>query len=54
MLKLDVHVVGEKKEDSNWRQKLKDFDDPDDDELLDKTPQDVVDMLGFDPLEDEE
>ncbi len=43
----EVHF-GEVKEDKkDWR-KIKD-DSPDDDKELSKTPQDVVDMLGFDP-----
>lgn len=34
----------------NWREELKDEVDPDD-ELLDETPPEVIDVLGFDPLE---
>ena len=30
---------------------LPEIDDEDDDEELDETPADVVDILGFDPLE---
>lgn len=37
----------------DWR-KSKDLDDtPDDDEQLAETPQDVIDMLGFDPAKEE-
>ena len=35
---------------SNWREVLKDEIDPDD-ELLDETPPDVIQVLGFDPLD---
>ena len=35
----------------DWRDELSD-DDSDDDIELDRTPQDVVDMLGFDPLDE--
>lgn len=34
----------------DWRAEQDDDPDPDD-ELLPVTPQDVVDVLGFDPLE---
>jgi hypothetical protein len=33
----------------NWRAKLRDLDEPDDDEELSETPLDIVGMLGFDP-----
>jgi hypothetical protein len=36
--------------DIDWRDELKEEVDPDD-EVLEKTPEDVVYMLGFDPLE---
>ena len=35
----------------NWRDHEEDL--PDDDEELAKTPQDVIDILGFDPLDTE-
>lgn len=35
----------------DWR-KQQETDTRDDDEELSKTPRDVVDMLGFDPLEE--
>lgn len=38
----------------DWRKELADREEPDDDEELDETPEDVVGMLGFDPLEEEE
>lgn len=46
----DVKIQGVDK--VNWRS-IEDFDSDDDDEELSKTPLDVVDMLGFDPLHDE-
>lgn len=45
----DVHFVNEDKR--NWRLRLADESDDDSDEELDKTPEDVVGMLGFDPKE---
>jgi hypothetical protein len=38
--------------DMNWRaEDLQDME-PDDDSELPETPQDVIDMLGFDPLDE--
>ncbi len=52
-LDFDVHFgpVNDKK--INWRDVLT-TDEPDDDEELDVTPEDVVGMLGFDPKEFDE
>jgi hypothetical protein len=36
----------------NWRDSAGVDDDPDDEEI--KTPQDIIDALGFDPAEDED
>jgi len=47
----DVHF-GEVTEDE--RLPAVDEDEADNDDLLDETPQDVVDLLGFDPLEFEQ
>jgi hypothetical protein len=46
----DVHFGEATEEVTNWRDKS-DEDDADDDEVLEKTPQYVIDMLGFDPLD---
>jgi len=52
-LELDVHFGKIGEEPVDWRKA--DLDEPDpDDELLDETPEDVIRMLGFDPLELEE
>jgi hypothetical protein len=45
----DVHFGEVKEEVVDWRSAK--TDETDDDELLRPTPQDVIDMLGFDPLE---
>jgi hypothetical protein len=38
----------------DWRKATQaDQEEPDDDEELLETPEDVVDMLGFDPLEED-
>ena len=34
----------------DWRATVGLHDEPDDDELLDSTPEDVIGILGFDPL----
>ncbi len=44
----DVHVVGA--EEPDWRIDGSDYT-PDDDEQLGETPADVVELLGFDPLQ---
>jgi hypothetical protein len=38
----------------DWRVRLADESDEDDDEELEETPADVVGMLGFDPKDEEE
>ena len=48
----DVHFGEVDKALPDWR-KLPDEEDPDD-ELLEKTPEDVIKILGFDPLEFED
>lgn len=49
MIDFDVQIKGAKRND--WKK----FEEPDpDDEELDKTPKDVVAILGFDPKEIEE
>ena len=45
----DVHFGDADSRSMNWRDHEE--DSPDDDEELAKTPQDVIDILGFDPLE---
>lgn len=47
----DFHVGSAKTPPGNWRDDDDDADDDPDDELLDETPQSVIDVLGFDPLE---
>ena len=36
----------------DWRED--DFDDDDSDEVLEETPADVVEMLGFDPADEDD
>jgi hypothetical protein len=45
----NVHFGKVREEDIDWRNMPEDIDP--DDELLDKTPDDVIGMLGFDPRE---
>jgi hypothetical protein len=52
-MKTDLYFGDLEEHKINWREELKDEQDPDD-ELLPETPKDVVDLLGFDPLEFEE
>lgn len=40
-----------KSDEFDWRKEDSKEYDVDDDELLEKTPEDVVEMLGFDPKE---
>ena len=47
----DIHYGKVKEEPVDWRV-LSDVDDPDDEELQ-STPEDVIGILGFDPLEEE-
>jgi hypothetical protein len=44
----DVHFGTADGETIDWR-KENDDDTPDDDAELDETPEDVIDLLGFDP-----
>lgn len=46
----DVHFGEVYKEEPDWRNELEEETDPDDEEL-EYTPQDVIDILGFDPKE---
>jgi len=45
----EVHFGNDEDDNIDWR-KVED-DSQDDDEILKETPQDVIDLLGFDPLE---
>jgi hypothetical protein len=49
-LDFDVHFGSAIDKKVNWREVLMD-DEPDDDEELENTPEDVIGMLGFDPKE---
>ena len=46
----DVHFGEVDEEEPDWREELEEETDPDDEEL-EYTPQDVIDILGFDPKE---
>lgn len=46
----DVHFGEVDEEEPDWRNELEEETDPDDEEL-EYTPQDVIDILGFDPKE---
>lgn len=46
----DVYFGSPGKKPVDWRE-AKEDPTPDDDEELAKTPNDVIEMLGFDPLE---
>lgn len=48
--KADVHFEKVDEDEPDWRNELPEEIDPDDEEL-DVTPQDVIDILGFDPKE---
>lgn len=48
--KADVHFGEIDQDDPDWRNELTEEIDPDDEEL-DVTPQEVIDILGFDPKE---
>lgn len=54
-LDADVHFgsIGSRPDDWRKDKNLTDEVDPDDDELFD-TPDDVIAILGFDPLEDDD
>jgi hypothetical protein len=49
-MQTQVYFGEAKKSKVDWRTVLVNEVDPDD-ELLSKTPKDVIDLLGFDPLE---
>ena len=50
----DVHFGGAEKPLPDWRdEEFADINDMDDDEEI-ETPEDVIEMLGFDPAEDDE
>jgi len=40
--------------DLDWREEVYEDETPDDDEEIDETPDDVIKILGFDPLEEGE
>lgn len=50
-LNFDVHFGKVTDKTPDWRRELKDEEYADDDEQLAETPEEVVKMLGFDPLE---
>ena len=50
----DVHFGDASAKPLNWRDAEFDDDTPDDDEELPETPADVIALLGFDPLDEEE
>lgn len=52
-MKTDAYFGTIEEDNIDWRKELVYEQDPDD-ELLPETPQDVVDLLGFDPLEFED
>ena len=50
----EIHFDGFDDSEVDWRKNNEDVEGEDDDEPLAETPPDVVFMLGFDPLEEEE
>lgn len=48
----DAHFGDVDKPLPDWRKKADKDEAGDDDEPLDKTPADVTDMLGFDPVDE--
>lgn len=48
----EIHFGNSEDENIDWR-KIED-NSQDDDEILKETPQDVIDLLGFDPLLEED
>ena len=48
----DVHFGTAESSPVDWR-KIETDNNDDNDEELEKTPQDVIDMLGFDPKSEE-
>ncbi len=53
-LEHDIYFGSVEKPLVDWRKFLEEGDEDPDDELLEETPEDVIMMLGFDPLEFEE
>lgn len=49
----DIHYGTADSRLPDWRE-MTDKNDADDDEELAKTPQDVIELLGFDPRNEEE
>ena len=49
----DVHFGSPEDGSLDWRDEVYDVTEADDDEELVETPEDVVEMLGFDPLSTE-
>jgi hypothetical protein len=47
----DVHFGSPEAGSLDWRDDVYEDDAPDDDGQLSETPVDVVDLLGFDPLD---
>ena len=51
-LEMEAHIGSAEGEAPDWRD-TELPDEPDDDEELAETPADVIDVLGFDPLDDD-
>ena len=49
----DVHFGSPEAGALNWREGEFEDNSPDDDSELPETPEDVVELLGFDPLNEE-
>lgn len=49
----DAHFGSPEDGSLDWRDEVYDDNTPDDDEELAETPEDVIDLLGFDPLDAE-
>lgn len=47
----DVHFGSPDDGSVDWREGVFDEDAPDDDEELPETPDEIVELLGFDPLD---
>lgn len=50
----NINFGGDDASKVDWRKKLADEQDEDNDQPMDETPEDVKGMLGFDPYELEE
>ena len=48
----DVHFGSPEEKPLDWRDEEFEDNTPDDDEELPETPKEVVDLLGFDPLDE--